>query len=122
MKKLEAFTFGNSSGGSKHPWKLWLNGDINELTPEDFGGKIPLHIGSQARLVAQKMGLSVRVKKTERGTVVMQAFKPSNNGPQNADVQQPEQAQQQRPQQQEQQQPEQQEPEEQKQQGKRKKS
>ena len=51
-------------------------GEVWQLGADDFGGAIPKHIASQARLNAKKRGLAVRCQKVEGGGIVIQAYKP----------------------------------------------
>src|SRR6516162_3217726 len=74
-KILGSFEFSaKGSRGSKHPWDEWLDGQIRRLEAADFGGSIPKHIAHQAKLVATKRGLTVKVQNVDGG-VVIQAFK-----------------------------------------------
>ncbi len=76
-KILDSFEFrSGGNGGQKHPWTEWLDGQIRELSSEDFGGTKLSTMQQQARKQAKKLGVKVKISvNKEAGTIVLQAIK-----------------------------------------------
>jgi hypothetical protein len=65
------------SGGKKHPWSEWLDGQVRKLTKDDFGDIKLSTIATQARGKSKKRGLKARISVNEKeGYVILQAYKP----------------------------------------------
>ena len=84
MKVLDKFDFPTFGSGSREQrdWELLLDGKIRELTKgTDYECKSQT-LAMQARAAAKKRGLKVRASAKKDGdTVILQAYKPSANGP-----------------------------------------